>query len=120
MKNNKKILLGIAVLVAGVGVYFFMKRKKANTINIENSGNDLVNATLADGTIVTLGEIDPTGAVFVILGGKRYGFVSDEAFKKYGYKPPIVIEKTVLDTLTDAGFVNETGKVTNYSGEVLN
>lgn len=118
--KNKKLLLGVGVLVVGLGVYFFMTRKKTTITDDEVLGTDLGQSIIEDGTTITLGEIDPSNAVFVVLGGKRYGIVSEEAFKNYGYKAPIVIEKAVFDTLPDAGFVNESGKVINYSGEVLN
>jgi hypothetical protein len=111
MDNKKKILLGVGALVVGLGVYFFMRSKKVGASTIETLGTDSIQSTLADGTLISLGDKDPSKAVYLVLGGKKYAFVSEEALTKYGFKTPVVIEKTLFDTLPSGGFVDANGKV---------
>jgi len=111
MDNKKKILLGVGVLVVGLGIYFFTRSRKVGASTIATLGTDSIQSTLADGTLISLGDKDPSKAVFLVLGGKKYAFVSEEALTKYGFKTPVVIEKSVFDTLPSGGFVDANGKV---------
>jgi hypothetical protein len=105
-KNKKLIALG--VLVVGFAVFMFLQSKKKKNETLTPADAPPI---LRNNYTVTLGSVDPTGAVFVILDGKKYPFVSEKAFVNYGYKVPDVITKEELDSFTTGGFVSEDGKV---------
>jgi hypothetical protein len=120
LAKNKKILIVVGLLVLGGFLYFRNKKAKANKVsgNLANTSSmgDLTSVYptgLKEKDTVNLGSIDPTGAVYVLLSGKKYAFVSEKAFNAYGYKAPKTITKTQFDSIPNGGFVAEDGKVVN-------
>jgi len=113
--DNKKIILGVGVL-ALIGVtYYIMKKKKGAVENILTDTTTV--APIAPYTIQW--KADPTGAVHLVKGGKKYGFMSEKAFKAYGYIEPKSVTKEEVDAITTGGFVDEEGKVRDNQGNIM-
>ena len=115
--KKQYIIAGIIGLVA-VAFFMYSKNKKnttssTNSTNTTSTSTDMSNETgILDNQIVTLAKgTDPTNAVFLVLGGKKYAFVSENAFLNYGYKVPTVITLEQLNSLSSGGFVDKDGKV---------
>ena len=90
-----------------------MSNSSTNSTNTPSTSTDTSNETgISDNQIVTLAKgTDPTNAVFLVLGGKKYAFVSENALLNYGYKVPTVITLDQLNSLNSGGFVDKDGKV---------
>lgn len=113
--DNKKIIIGVGVLaLAGVG-YYMMKKKKGAVENVSTTTTTVTE--IAPYTIQW--KADPTGAVHLVKGGKKYGFMSEKAFKAYGYIEPKSATKDEVDAIPTGGFVDEEGKVRDDKGNIL-
>jgi hypothetical protein len=108
--KNKKVLVGGLVLLGIVGYFFLFKKKKVTEIDLPSTA-ETPTASIEDNYAVTLGSVDPTGGVWLVLGGKKYGFISETAWTTYGYTVPKVITKEALDLIPDGGFVDNEGKI---------
>jgi|688.fasta_scaffold00522_17 hypothetical protein len=89
--DNKKIIIGVGAVVL-LGVVYYMMTKKKAPYTIQWKG-------------------DPTGAVFVVINGKKYGFISGKAFDAYGRSEPKSVTKEEVDAIPSGGRVDELGKV---------
>jgi len=120
--KNKKVLIGGILALVVLGYFYMAKKKKdlllASSDNATNGASSIdatTTSTIKDNYTVTLGSVDPTGAVFLVLGGKKYAFVDELAFKNYGYIAPEVITKANLDLIPIGGFVDTQGKIVKTS-----
>jgi hypothetical protein len=114
--KDKKVLIGGLVLLGVVGYYFMTKKKKSEETVLskpDSTGNITTGSTTPkeDNYAVTLGKVDPTGAVYLVLGEKKYPFISEKAWVAYGYSAPKTITKAQLDAIANGGFVNNDGKI---------
>ena len=102
--EDKKIIIGVGVVaLLGVGYYMMKKKKVEETIIVETL------APIAPYTIQW--KADPTGAVFVVINGKKFGFMSPKAFDAYGRSEPKSVTKEEVDAIPSGGWVDELGKV---------
>lgn len=122
MLKDKKVLIGGLVLLGAIGYYVMTKKKKSEESPLSkpestsgNMGNALPSATTEDNYAITLGSVDPTGAVWQVLGGKKYAFGSEDAWRAYGYSAPKTITKAVLDLIPNGGFIGNDGKIIKAS-----
>jgi len=104
--DNKKIIIGVGA-VALLGVVYYMMTKKKDSVDVITATTTV--APIAPYTIQWKG--DPTGAVFVVIDGKKYGFSSEKAFTAYGYSTPKSVTKEEVDAIPVGGWVDELGKV---------
>lgn len=116
--KTSKIILGVGV-VALLGVGYYMMKKKKGTV--ENVIGDVVPTTTVTEVLpyTIQWKADPTGAVQLVKGGKKYGFMSEKAFKAYGYTEPKSVTKEEVDAIPTGGFVNEEGKVMDFKGNIV-
>jgi hypothetical protein len=105
-KNQKIAIAVVSVVLVGAMYMRFKKGKKTVATMPALSENMPDNFTVKLSTTA-----DPTGATYLILGGKKFGFSSQEAFSNYGYTVPKIITKAELDLYPSGGFVDKTGKV---------
>jgi hypothetical protein len=118
--KDKKILVGGILVLAIVAYFYIAKKKKDNDLSITSttpSGNSSSTETtpIKDNYTISLGSVDPTNAVYLVLGGKKYAFISEIAFTNYGYTVPEVITKADFDLIPSGGFVNTDGTVVKAS-----
>jgi len=106
--KSKKIILGVGAL-ALVGVGYYMMKKKKVTVDTATDTTTTTVTEIAPYTIAW--SDDPTKAVFVVIKGKKYPFVSEKAFVTYGYSAPKSVTKAELDLIPKGGFVSGEGKV---------
>jgi hypothetical protein len=114
LKDKKFLIAGLVLAGVVVAVLYAKKKQKdltTATTNLETATEPMAK----DNFTVSLGSTDPTGAVFLILGGKSHPFLSEKAFTNYGYTVPTIITKSELETYPSGGFVNEEGKVIQMS-----
>jgi hypothetical protein len=104
--ENKKIIIGVGA-VALLGVVYYMMTKKKDSVDVITATTTV--APIAPYTIQW--KEDPTGAVFVVIDGKRYGFMSSKAFDAYGRSEPKLVTKEEVLAIPAGGWVDETGKV---------
>ena len=110
--DNKKIIIGVGVVaLLGVVYYMMTKKKEAGT-----SMEEIVTAIVPIAPYTIQWKADPTGAVFVVIDGKRYGFSSPKAFDAYGRSEPKSVTKEEVDAIPRGGFVSEEGKVIQTLG----
>lgn len=99
----------LAIGLAGIGIiYFVFFHKKGDDKKIFTGG---VIEDPADKGFTIKDPTDPTGAVFVVLNGKRYGFSSEQAFVNYGYSQPQILTKKEVEAFPSGGWVNADGRV---------
>jgi hypothetical protein len=119
--KDKKVLIGGLLLLGAVGYYFMTKKKKneeSSLSNPESTTNTTSTNALPpteDNYAVTLGSVDPTGAVWQVLGGKKYAFGSEDAWRAYGYSAPKTITKAEADSIPNGGFIGNDGKIIKAS-----
>ena len=120
--KNKKLIIGIlALTVIGAGYYFWIKKKKGENMGMTTQDTVLSSASLPLTPATTTEKskeivqwlADPTNGVFVIVDGKKYGFMNEKAFTNYGYSIPKAITEIELKAIPSGGFVDETGKIIN-------
>ena len=117
--KNKKLLIAVGLLVLGGGFFYLRnKNKKAKTSNLGGGASTVtLNPTYPSGLnekdSITLGSIDPSGGVYVLISGKKYPFVSEKANLAFGWTQPKVVSKADFDLIPTGGFVGEDGKVVN-------
>jgi hypothetical protein len=110
--ENKKIIIGVGVVAVLIVAYYMMKKKKSA---VENVLTDITTVTeIAPYTIQW--KADPTGAVHLVKGGKKYGFMSPKAFDAYGRSEPKSATKEEVDAIPIGGYVDEQGKVMDFKG----
>jgi hypothetical protein len=117
---NKKLIIGVIALGLG-GVGFYMWKKKQNQPLMDTSSisetiigtppTSTTSTSTTPSTDIVQWLEDPTKGVFVIIDGKKYGFMSEKAFANYGYSIPKSITEAELNAIPSAGFVDEDGKV---------
>jgi lipopolysaccharide export system protein LptC len=108
LSRNKKILILGLVVFAGLAYFYMQKKSKKNTLVESPEVNTL---PVKDNYTVTVDSPGSTGAVYLVLGGKKYPFISEKAFTNYGYSKPEVITSAELEAIKTGGFVSEDGKV---------
>lgn len=123
--KNKNLIIGVIALGL-VGVGFYMWKKKQNKPQMDTTSiperfveeHQIVPppaitppASTTPSTDIVQWLADPTKAVFVIIDGKKYGFMSEKAFVSYGYSIPRTITEEELKAIPSGGFVDENGKV---------
>jgi hypothetical protein len=113
--KDKRVLVG-GVLVLGVLVYLYMNKKKKDAM-LATTNTTTSNNSAKDNYAVTLGSSDPTGAVWIVLGGQKFAVNSQTALKNYGSPVPEVITREQLDLLKLAGMINDEGKVVTYTAK---
>lgn len=104
--ENKKIIIGVGA-VALLGVAYYMMKKKKGAVDVITATTTVT--PIAPYTIQW--KADPTGAVHVVIDGKKYGFMSGKAFDAYGRSEPKSVTKEEVDAIPTGGWVDETGKV---------
>jgi hypothetical protein len=105
--ENKKIIIGVGAVALLVVVYYMMTKKKVVGTTME----EIVTAIVPIAPYTIQWKADPTGAVFVVIDGKKYGFSSGKAFDAYGRSEPKSVTKEEVDAIPTGGWVNELGKV---------
>ena len=122
--KDKRVLIGGLVLLGAVGYYFMTKNKKvveSDSMTSNTTDTTVANTTdtttpKEDNYAVTLGgAVDPTGAIYLVLEGKKYGFISGDAWRAYGTPSPKTITKAELDAIPNGGYVFTDGKVIKQS-----
>lgn len=113
LQGNKKFIV-VGVVVLAIAGYYFYNKKRTKPL-MQSALPPDTTVSIRDNYTVTLGSVDPTGAVYVILGGKKYGFPNDKAFISYGYTKPETITKAELDLIPSGGFISDEGKVIKNS-----
>lgn len=119
MKNKNLIIGAIVLALAGVGFYMWKKKQNPPLMDMTSIPETTVGtppastppATTPPSTDIVQWLADPTKGVFVIIDGKKYGFMSEKAFTNYGYSIPKSITEAELKAIPSGGFVDETGKV---------
>ena len=100
---NKKVvfvgLLGLAAFAA-----YSMNKK-----NADQSGS--ATAAIADRGYSATYPGAPNGATWLIYMGKKYAFVSEQAFRNFGYTQPQNLTKQDVEVFPNAGFVGDDGRV---------
>ena len=117
--KNKKIIMGVgAVALLGV-VYYMMKKKKATSNSNVITNNETIAPTKVSVANIPAYTIqwkeDPTKAVFLVVKGEKFGFMSPKAFDAYGRSEPKSVTKSELDAIPTVGFVDETGEEITYA-----
>ena len=101
--NKKLILVGLLVAGAVIAV-------KASSGKTEAAGND---ALLIDRGFAITYPGAPNGATFLVYQGKKYAFISQEAFVNFGYTQPVISTQQEVDSYPKEGFVGADGRVWN-------
>jgi hypothetical protein len=124
MKNKNLIIGVIALGLVGVGFYMWKKKQNKPPMDTTSIPETIAGtppastppastppASTTPSTDIVQWLADPTKAVFVIIDGKKYGFMSEKAFVSYGYSIPRTITEEELKAIPSGGFVDENGKV---------
>lgn len=111
--KDKKILIGVGVLVA-LGVAYYAMKKKNEVVASDSvaKGNGVVPK---NNYTITLGSSDVNGSTWQVIDGKKYPIYGTNALIKFGLNPkdyPFeVVSKETLDSIPDGGYIDETGIV---------
>lgn len=113
--DNKKIIMGVgAVALLGVVYYMIKKKKGASDSNVVNVAPTNVSVANVPAYTIQWKE-DPTNAVFLVIKGTKYGFMSPKAFDAYGRSEPKSVTKAELDAIPTVGYIDETGEEITYA-----
>ena len=99
--NKKLILVGLLVAGAVIAVKANSKSSTAGGSNAIDGGRGF-SATFPNA---------PNGATWLILNGKKYPFVSEQAFRNFGYTQPQMLTEQDVTAYADGGFVGDDGRV---------
>lgn len=102
---NKKWLLLFAA--GGLGLYFF-RDKLFGSESTQSSGTPTL---LVDRGYAITYPGAPNGGTWLAYQGKRYAFVSEQAFKNFGYTVPVQSTESEVLAMPQAGFVGDDGRV---------
>ena len=111
--KDKKILIGIGVLVALGVAYYAMKKK--NEVVASDSVIPENGVIPKNNYPISLGASDINGSVWQVIDGKKYAIYGTNALIKFGLNPKDypyeVVSKETLDSIPDGGYIDETGIV---------